>query len=104
MPYAAPWKATLTSAARKASIAGGTGKCKPETKTPAARIPRRGGFNRRSFLLVEFLPLVLHVRDRLELDVGELPAHLADLRSEEHTSELQSLRHLVCRLLLEKKK
>src|SRR5437899_10720079 len=29
---------------------------------------------------------------------GEVP------RSEEHTSELQSLRHLVCRLLLEKKK
>src|SRR5947199_5833721 len=27
-----------------------------------------------------------------------------DARSEEHTSELQSLRHLVCRLLLEKKK
>src|SRR5205814_2971237 len=33
--------------------------------------------------------------------------HKRDLprtRSEEHTSELQSLRHLVCRLLLEKKK
>src|SRR5262245_64727568 len=28
---------------------------------------------------------------------------LRDRRSEEHTSELQSLRHLVCRLLLEKK-
>src|SRR5437899_7144692 len=28
----------------------------------------------------------------------------AEERSEEHTSELQSLRHLVCRLLLEKKK
>src|SRR5438045_6152718 len=28
----------------------------------------------------------------------------ATVRSEEHTSELQSLRHLVCRLLLEKKK
>src|SRR5436853_3391563 len=28
---------------------------------------------------------------------------LGDSRSEEHTSELQSLRHLVCRLLLEKK-
>src|SRR5436853_7345938 len=27
----------------------------------------------------------------------------SDLRSEEHTSELQSLRHRVCRLLLEKK-
>src|SRR5258705_8873664 len=34
------------------------------------------------------------------------PAYLdaAGRRSEEHTSELQSLRHLVCRLLLEKKK
>src|SRR5262245_40290590 len=28
---------------------------------------------------------------------------LENCRSEEHTSELQSLRHLVCRLLLEKK-
>src|SRR5258705_5884556 len=28
---------------------------------------------------------------------------LERVRSEEHTSELQSLRHLVCRLLLEKK-
>src|SRR5687767_15766508 len=30
--------------------------------------------------------------------------HLGALRSEEHTSELQSLAYLVCRLLLEKKK
>src|SRR5438045_5301162 len=30
-------------------------------------------------------------------------AGVGDRRSEEHTSELQSLRHLVCRLLLEKK-
>src|SRR2546423_4052753 len=30
--------------------------------------------------------------------------HGRDLRSEEHTSELQSLAYLVCRLLLEKKK
>src|SRR5262245_41134968 len=30
--------------------------------------------------------------------------YLPGKRSEEHTSELQSLRHLVCRLLLEKKK
>src|SRR5438552_7398688 len=29
---------------------------------------------------------------------------LGDVRSEEHTSELQSPDHLVCRLLLEKKK
>src|SRR6266568_8487317 len=31
-------------------------------------------------------------------------SHLANDRSEEHTSELQSQFHLVCRLLLEKKK
>src|SRR2546425_5578413 len=30
--------------------------------------------------------------------------HARDHRSEEHTSELQSLAYLVCRLLLEKKK
>src|SRR6266508_567517 len=36
------------------------------------------------------------------LDRGELPAWIA-ARSEEHTSELQSRGHLVCRLLLEKK-
>src|ERR1039458_1760993 len=39
----------------------------------------------------------------LEAIVGLL-AEAAVERSEEHTSELQSLRHLVCRLLLEKKK
>src|SRR3989441_7323669 len=33
-----------------------------------------------------------------------LVAVFADVRSEEHTSELQSLAYLVCRLLLEKKK
>src|ERR1039458_8469107 len=32
------------------------------------------------------------------------PFLIQSSRSEEHTSELQSLRHLVCRLLLEKKK
>src|SRR6266404_8930582 len=42
----------------------------------------------------------LHVL--LQLREGFL--HLVVLRSEEHTSELQSLAYLVCRLLLEKKK
>src|SRR5690349_22937728 len=36
------------------------------------------------------------------IDAGR-PALIADVRSEEHTSELQSRRDLVCRLLLEKK-
>src|SRR2546427_8046210 len=35
---------------------------------------------------------------------GGPAAYLATLRSEEHTSELQSQSNLVCRLLLEKKK
>src|SRR5436853_3420403 len=39
-------------------------------------------------------------------EIGDDAVGLAGVarRSEEHTSELQSLRHLVCRLLLEKKK
>src|SRR3712207_7569802 len=37
------------------------------------------------------------------LKMEEVP-HIPRLRSEEHTSELQSRQYLVCRLLLEKKK
>src|SRR5437016_7950298 len=43
----------------------------------------------------------LRVVGREQLEAGQSP--LAE-RSEEHTSELQSLTNLVCRLLLEKKK
>src|SRR5690554_7674562 len=35
---------------------------------------------------------------------GVSAGHIRGVRSEEHTSELQSRPHLVCRLLLEKKK
>src|SRR2546425_4291895 len=52
-----------------------------------------------------------HVEDPLDeipvgIDQHEAPAAVEILhhRSEEHTSELQSLAYLVCRLLLEKKK
>src|SRR5438045_4793482 len=45
-----------------------------------------------------------HQADFLSPLRGELQVHGENERSEEHTSELQSLRHLVCRLLLEKKK
>src|SRR5690606_39988179 len=44
-------------------------------------------------------------RDRIGVDaVGQALQHDLALRSEEHTSELQSRENLVCRLLLEKKK
>src|SRR5258708_14732387 len=38
------------------------------------------------------------------IDIGNLLRFEHESRSEEHTSELQSPDHLVCRLLLEKKK
>src|SRR5258705_5516927 len=43
-------------------------------------------------------------RSRVSLGSLSFVEALTRSRSEEHTSELQSLRHLVCRLLLEKKK
>src|SRR5437879_8403921 len=49
----------------------------------------------------------LYPEKRIELQLEvfrRLPAERLVLRSEEHTSELQSPMYLVCRLLLEKKK
>src|SRR5205814_7134155 len=48
------------------------------------------------------IPIVSDVRGK-GLMIG-MDLIVPRTRSEEHTSELQSLRHLVCRLLLEKKK
>src|SRR5687767_15248941 len=45
-----------------------------------------------------------HPRRRSQLARGEYLHESLARRSEEHTSELQSLAYLVCRLLLEKKK
>src|SRR2546425_9013695 len=49
---------------------------------------------------------LLHVDRRHDCAAGVDPLAVVgdDTRSEEHTSELQSLAYLVCRLLLEKKK
>src|SRR5258708_28754029 len=62
----------------------------------------------RSLVRREQAPVFPHrAADETErpLRRGEpLPAAKRALRSEEHTSELQSPDHLVCRLLLEKKK
>src|SRR2546425_2646297 len=46
---------------------------------------------------------ILRLVPRHARPIGEGQGHDAE-RSEEHTSELQSLAYLVCRLLLEKKK
>src|SRR5690554_7788253 len=53
------------------------------------------------------LPNRVVPKTRLKFDAFYLPhrnSYLVYERSEEHTSELQSRPHLVCRLLLEKKK
>src|SRR2546425_5826580 len=53
------------------------------------------------------LTFAASVRGRVIVNEGARRAIMggkASLRSEEHTSELQSLAYLVCRLLLEKKK
>src|SRR5690625_6166805 len=50
----------------------------------------------------EQIALTVYLKDQAnEVEVNQLKQ---SLRSEEHTSELQSRGHLVCRLLLEKKK
>src|SRR5438270_10439875 len=49
------------------------------------------------------IPILIHLTQRERKQIIEFPS-LMFLRSEEHTSELQSQSNLVCRLLLEKKK
>src|SRR5690625_5328614 len=51
----------------------------------------------------EFL-VIYKERKAFLLSVSPVSAEAAESRSEEHTSELQSRGHLVCRLMLAKKK
>src|SRR2546422_7151760 len=50
------------------------------------------------------VPATRRLPDELQKERGLGVLHCGGARSEEHTSELQSRLHLVCRLLLEKKK
>src|SRR2546425_7473953 len=74
--------------------------------TTAREYPFKAVFN-SAFLRPHSGPRGACPTSRTGLPSGKLPARsgsLPDGRSEEHTSELQSLAYLVCRLLLEKKK
>src|ERR1035441_10877785 len=64
---------------------------------PTPKIPLLGDLQRDSLHQQNWLPMAQSTQRFAA--VGQRLS-----RSEEHTSELQSLRHLVCRLLLEKKK
>src|SRR6267378_4636221 len=59
---------------------------------------------RKAALLGTIPPFVLKTADNPEGVDGQVFEGIKAARSEEHTSELQSRRDLVCRLLLEKKK
>src|SRR3712207_7477750 len=60
-------------------------------------------FARAGFSLSMEIRTTFALRSKSSSYVSEISASAA-LRSEEHTSELQSRQYLVCRLLLEKKK
>src|SRR5687767_15404611 len=72
----------------------------------APRTPRsaRTSASRRRNRTAECLPAASRDRGRGRRDRDRARACGPGSRSEEHTSELQSLAYLVCRLLLEKKK
>src|SRR5690625_6826977 len=68
-----------------------------------------GGLSSQSLVRIEFDDRNAREAERFEMqrrirEVEQGPDGAIWLRSEEHTSELQSRGHLVCRLLLEKKK
>src|SRR2546427_6201044 len=68
----------------------------------------RSGYNARraSLSIIEVFVerMATHDLKMVEFSVLSLVSHNPGIRSEEHTSELQSQSNLVCRLLLEKKK
>src|SRR5687767_15183794 len=63
------------------------------------RLPARLATKRRPYLVYT---VAIHA-NVYPADKGQCTAYARTERSEEHTSELQSLAYLVCRLLLEKK-
>src|SRR3989449_4593019 len=63
-------------------------------------VPEAAAEGARASLIEEFQSEIA----RREIDGVEVRPEHTRRRSEEHTSELQSRLHLVCRLLLEKKK
>src|SRR2546425_9511697 len=109
-------RCTPSSVRAAAALARVARRCGADSKSwnapspiPALRAPRRRVFPRRAKRRGSWLrpppgqrACGLHAVDFF---TQQLVAHaqIGD-RSEEHTSELQSLAYLVCRLLLEKKK
>src|SRR5258708_23795731 len=69
----------------------------------SAEIRFSGAFEKQLESLLEFIAAVMDAGGHVPT-FGDADDAVMVRRSEEHTSELQSPDHLVCRLLLEKKK
>src|SRR2546422_3423842 len=64
----------------------------------------RGNKQIEAFNLCDGSLTQIEISKKTKINQGNLSRTFKRWRSEEHTSELQSRLHLVCRLLLEKKK
>src|SRR5262249_62060713 len=91
-PYTTLFRSVVSISALAAACSSGDAKSKDTTQAPAT-------------VAVSPVAAIEQPIARFIRVTGTLTAEeQADVRSEEHTSELQSLTNLVCRLLLEKKK
>src|SRR5258708_793215 len=90
---------TGTAWVAQTSFCSGSGRSPAKQGTPSGRNQMRP-----SATSMWPKPSVVVRATRRDIDQGDNPVVRSGVRSEEHTSELQSPDHLVCRLLLEKKK
>src|SRR2546425_8148729 len=95
---------TIATACVALAMAGGWGGCaEMQISTGNERLDKmiHGG----GILLSGLLPIGYEEEQSIGAAIAlQVVARYGGVRSEEHTSELQSLAYLVCRLLLEKKK
>src|SRR5687768_17650441 len=91
-----PYTTLFRSRARRsASRCGAAPRATSRQKPPEGAKRTDASYNRPSFLPVAEQSPVIDIPNRALFKAAEV----CDLRSEEHTSELQSRLHLVCRLL-----
>src|SRR5437870_9353961 len=96
-----PYPAELSASKPKIGIPAETPTCSARASSDARGRPSRK--SRKDMMRFSYNLADLHSCEFCIVP-ARVPAHWRrDSRSEEHTSELQSRGHLVCRLLLEKK-
>src|SRR5262245_3225823 len=105
-PHCGRWRSNLDAEARGAPLERMqgfiNGEVGPAVQSGAGRAP--GDDDRTDFYPTSLGRDTLRPGTVYADPYGHVLVVVTRVRSEEHTSELQSLRHLVCRLLLEKKK